>query len=117
MVDVPDVYLKSQAEATAILEGLGFKVKANLILGAPLDKVTGQTPPADSKPRRAAPSRSPWSEQMPEHTPPRAATLATLLLLAVTAAWGSTFFLIRDLVTTIHRRTSSSCASPSPRRR
>ncbi|MFN8096712.1 MAG: Stk1 family PASTA domain-containing Ser/Thr kinase [Dermatophilaceae bacterium] len=44
MVDVPDVYLKSQAEATAILEGLGFKVKANLILGAPLDKVTGQTP-------------------------------------------------------------------------
>ncbi|MFN8096713.1 MAG: DMT family transporter [Dermatophilaceae bacterium] len=38
---------------------------------------------------------------MPEHTPPRAATLATLLLLAVTAAWGSTFFLIRDLVTTI----------------
>ncbi len=33
--------------------------------------------------------------------PTRATTLATFLLLAVTAAWGSTFFLIRDLVTTI----------------
>lgn len=31
----------------------------------------------------------------------RASTLATALLLSVTAVWGSTFFLIRDLVTTL----------------
>ncbi len=34
-------------------------------------------------------------------TPDRHGRLATVLLLIVTAAWGSTFFLIKDLVVTV----------------
>ena len=34
-------------------------------------------------------------------SPARARTVATILLVALTAVWGSTFFLIRDLVQTV----------------
>ena len=52
---------------------------------------------------------------MPSPRPGRGA-LATAAARPVTAVWGSTFFLIRDLVATSRRPTSSRCGSPSPRR-
>ena len=47
---------------------------------------------------RAAPSPSPSCEHGHRDARPGRATLATLLLVGVTAVWGSTFFLIKDVV-------------------
>lgn len=44
MVQVPNVYRKTEAEAVAILEAAGFQVEVNRFLGAPIDQCTGQTP-------------------------------------------------------------------------
>jgi len=46
LVKVPDVFLKREREATAILEALGFKVKIDRFAGGPLGTVTIQSIPA-----------------------------------------------------------------------
>ena len=49
LVAVPDVFSKKSEDATAILEGLGFTVKIDKVLGGLLDFVRNQSIPAGTK--------------------------------------------------------------------
>ena len=105
LVDVPNVVGQQVDQARQALEAIGFKVTVRKALG----KVS------------SAPCacRTPWKQRegpqgQHHHPDDRLSTpvsalpapvmqtrLATLLLVGVTAVWGSTFFLIRDLVETV----------------
>ena len=110
MVSVPNVQGKQLAGAHEQLEAAGFDVKVETVHGRTVrhraepepgrrQHAARADPTAATRHARrrlsAAPLRVPLT---PAARSLPASRLATLLLVALTAVWGSTFFLIRDLV-------------------
>ena len=117
LVTVPNVRAMGVRAAETVMADAGFKTKVQAVavnyLG--LGYVVYTNPRARSRRRRARRSPSTWSDAAGCSTRgrgrrPRRPTLArcrcrdgqcSSSALLVTAAWGSTFFLIKDLVTRI----------------
>ena len=100
LVAVPATVGKQRDEATRLLKAAGFQVAYNNVLGGLFGIVRASDPAAghDGPQGRHghADHRLRW-----RLSASRARAVATGLLVLLTAVWGSTFFLIRDLVETV----------------